>query len=116
MNTWPDIDGGAATSIGAVLAGRHLINISSRQQTTVALFSAEAETYGLVSCPAEILGLQAYARDLGLECKSAVYTDASAALGIVKRRRIGEVRHFRTRSLWLRQANAEKRLCCEKVD
>ena len=48
--------------------------------------------------------------------KLAVYADASAALGIVKRRGIGKVRHIRTQSLWLQEAHAEKRLAFEKID
>ena len=98
------------------MAGRHLIKSWSRQQKTIALSSAEAETYGMVACSAELLGLQACARDLGLDYKLAVYADASAALGIVKRRGIGKVRHIRTQSLWLQEAHAEKRLAFEKID
>ena len=98
------------------MAGRHIIKSWSRQQKTIALSSAEAETYGMVACSAELLGLQACARDLGVSYKLAVYADASAALGIVKRRGIGKVRHIRTQSLWLQEAHAEKRLAFEKID
>ena len=105
-----------STSGGAMMAGRHLGKSWSRQQKTIALSSAEAETCGMVACSAELLGLQACARDLGLGYKLAVYADASAALGIVKRRGIGNVRHIRTQSLWLQEACTEKRLAFEKTD
>ena len=82
----------------------------------LALSSAEAETYGMVACSAELLGIQACAADLGLLYDASVYADASAALGIVQRRGIGKVRHLRTQSLWLQEAHAHRRLGFEKID
>ena len=70
----------------------------------------------MVACSAELLGLQAYAKYLGIELQVAVYADASAALGIVKRRGLGKVWHIRTQALWLQEANATKRIYFEKVD
>ena len=98
------------------MIGHHCIKSTSKMQKVLALSSAEAETYGMVGCSAEILGLQACARDLGLEYDGSVYADASAALGIVMRRGVGKVRHIRTQSLWLQEAHATKRLAFEKVD
>ena len=98
------------------MVGRHLIKSWSRQQRVIALSSAEAETYGMVACSAELLGVQACARDLGMEYTAAVYADASAALGIVQRRGIGKVRHLRTQSLWLQEAHATRRVQFEKID
>ena len=98
------------------MVGKHLIKGYSKQQKVLALSSAEAETYGMVACSAEVLGIQSCARDLGLECSGVIYADASAALGIVMRRGIGKVRHIRTQSLWLQEAHATKRLGFEKID
>ena len=69
----------------------------------VALFSGEAETYALVAAACETLGLQAFTRDLGLEMSGELFTDASAALGIVARTGIEKVRHIRTQALWLQE-------------
>ena len=55
----------------------------------------------MVACSAEFLGIQ---------------SDASAALGIMQRRRIGKVRHIWTQSLWFQEAHATKRLGFEKID
>ena len=82
----------------------------------IALSSAEAETYGVVACSAETLGLQSCAKDLGIELGAGIYADASAAIGIIKRRGVGKVRHIRTQSLWLQEAHATRRLAFEKVD
>ena len=98
------------------MVGRHLIKSWSRQQRVIALSSAEAETYGMVACSAELLGIQSCARDLGMEFAAAVYTDASAALGIVQRRGVGKVRHIRTQCLWLQEAHATRRVKFEKID
>ena len=84
--------------------------------TRVALSSAEAEAYGMIACSAELLGIQPCASDLGMQLSAAVYADASAALGIVQRRGIEKVRHIRTQCLWLREAQATKRLAFENID
>ena len=73
------------------MLGSHAVKSWSRQQRTIALSSAEAETYGMVACSCELLGIQSCARDLGIVVGAAVYADASAALGIIKRRGSGEL-------------------------
>ena len=105
-----------STSGAVIMVGRHMIKGYSKQQKVIALSSAEAETYGMVACSAEVLGIQSCARDLGLEYTGTIYADASAALGIVMRRGIGKVRHIRTQSPWLQEAHATKRLGFEKID
>ena len=105
-----------STSGAVIMVGKHVIKSYSRQQKVIALSSAEAETYGMVACSAEILGIQACARDMGLTYDGTIYADASAALGIVQRRGVGKVRHIRTQSLWLQEAHATKRLGFEKID
>ena len=104
-----------STSGGVIMWGSHALKTYSRQQRTIALSSAEAELYALVAASAEGLGLCAYGRDLGIELKPRVYTDASAALGIAQRRGIGKLRHVQTQSLWVQQAHATKQIAFEKV-
>ena len=105
-----------STSGAVIMVGKHLIKGYSKQQKVLALSSAEAETYGMVACSAEVLGIQSCAKDLGMDYMGVIYADASAALGIVMRRGIGKVRHIRTQSLWLQEAHATKRLGFEKID
>ena len=105
-----------STSGAVIMVGRHMIKGYSKQQKVLALSSAEAETYGMVACSAEVLGIQSCAKDLGMDYAGAIYADASAALGIVMRRGIGKVRHIRVQSLWLQEAHATKRLGFEKID
>jgi hypothetical protein len=45
--------------------------------------------------------LQTIARDLGIELNLTVATDATAAIGIARRRGLGKVRHLATADLWI---------------
>ena len=64
---------------------------------------------------AEGLALQAYANDLGMAFSGEVYTDSSAALGILQRTGLGKVRHLRTQGLWVQEVRSTKRLTYKKV-
>ena len=81
----------------------------------VALSSAEAELYAMVAASAESLAVQAYARDLGMELTSELYSDSSAALGIAKRAGIGKVRHLRTQGLWIQEVRSTGRISYKKI-
>ena len=52
-----------STSGGVVMHGAHLLRSWSRQQTLIALFSAEGELYGTVRASCELLGCRSLARD-----------------------------------------------------
>ena len=47
------------------------------------------------------LGMQEYSRDLGVELKSRINSDLSAAIGIVKRVGLGTQRHFAVNTPWV---------------
>ena len=90
-----------STSGGAACRGNHLIKHWSTTQVTVALSSAEAELTGISKGAAQGLGLQTIAQDLGIELNLTVLTDATAAIGICRRRGLGKVRHLATADLWM---------------
>ena len=52
---------------------------------------------------AQALGLQSLARDTNWELKVNVFSDATAAIGIAKRRGLGKVRHLHTIDLWIQE-------------
>ena len=104
-----------STSGGCIMAGQTLLKPWGKQQKVVALSSGEAETYALVATASKKLGLQACARDLGIEMSGELFTDASAALGIVARTGIGKVRRIRTQALWLQECRQERRLKLTKI-
>ena len=47
------------------------------------------------------LGLQSLALDLGISLGLEVLTDATAAIGICRRRGLGKIRHLATADLWV---------------
>ena len=47
------------------------------------------------------MGLRSVAKDLGLSWKLTVLTDATAAIGVCKRRGLGKIRHLATADLWI---------------
>ena len=54
--------------------------------------------------------------DLGIDSKIILYTDSSAARGIIHRAGLGKLRHLETGYLWLQAAVAKKRLQVRKVN
>ena len=71
------------------MRGGHLLKHWSSTQQTIAGSSGEAELKGIVKGAAEGLGLQSVGKDLNIHYDVHVYTDASAAMGMVARKGIG---------------------------
>ena len=55
-------------------------------------------------------------RDTGLETIVTLFSDSSAARGIIHRTGLGKLRHLETGYLWLQAAVAKKRLSVRKVN
>ena len=83
------------------MRGGHCIKHWSSTQTTVALSSGEAELGGICRGASHGLGLQALANDLGMKFTLEVLTDATAAIGICRRRGLGKIRHLHVADLWV---------------
>ena len=121
LTTYVDTDFGGchvtrrSTSGGAATRGNHLIKHWSTTQTTVALSSAEAELTGICKGAAQSLGLQSLAADLGILLKVKIMTDATAAIGIARRRGLGKVRHLATADLWIQDRLRKKDFLLEKI-
>ena len=75
----------------------------SKTQTTIALSSGEAELGGIAYGAAQTLGLQSVCKDLGMDLKIRIHSDATAAIGIAKRRGLGRIRHLATTDLWIQE-------------
>ena len=63
----------------------------------------------------EGLGIQNIGRYLDIHYDIHVYTDASAAMGMVARKGIGRVRHIEVSELWIQDAVKNKVLTVNKV-
>ena len=55
-------------------------------------------------------------RDIGMQTIVTLYSDSSAARGIIHRAGLGKLRHLETGYLWLQAAVAKKRLSVRKVN
>ena len=55
-------------------------------------------------------------KDIGLHVLVTLYSDSSAARGIIHRAGLGKLRHLETGCLWLQAAVAKKRLQVRKVN
>ena len=61
------------------------------------------------------MGLQSIARDLGLKWDISIYTDATAAIGIARRRGMGRIRHIDVTDLWVQEKFNNKQAFLHKV-
>ena len=94
--------------------GMHCIKHWSTTQTTISLSSAEAELHGIAKGASQALGMRSIARDLGGEMKIVILTDASAAIGIVRRRGLGKIRHLDVTDLWIQEQIRSKEIDVQK--
>ena len=80
--------------------GAHLIKHWTKTHSTKALSSGEAELGGITPGIAQSMGMHSMAMDLDLALKQDVFSDATAAIGICRRRGLGKIRHLHTADLW----------------
>ena len=92
-----------STSGGVVLLDGRLVKQWSKTQSTLALSSGEAELHGIAAGIAQGLGMKSIANDLGFQIGVRVHTDATAALGICRRRGLGKIRHLDVTDLWCQE-------------
>ena len=90
-----------STSGGAALIGGCLLKHWSKTQTTISLSSGEAELHGIAYGAAQALGLQSLLADLGWKVRIRIHSDATAAIGICRRKGLGKIRHLATTGLWI---------------
>ena len=97
------------------MLGSNCIKTWPTTQATVALSSAEAKLYALIKGASQALGLMSLLDDLGQAVKTTFFTDASAAIGIVRRSGFGKLRHLNVRYLWLQDQVREGMVSLTKV-
>ena len=104
-----------STSGGVIYLGGVAVRGWSSSQAVIALSSGEAEYYAALKGASAALGFQSMLRDLGMKVSIRLYTDSSAARGIIHRAGLGKLRHLETGYLWLQAAVRQKRLQVRKV-
>ena len=95
---------------------KHFIKARSKTQSIISMSSGESELYGIIKGSSEALGLLTLAVGLGMELKTRVHVDATAAKGMVERRGISRVRHIEIDHLWIQEQEARHMLPISKVD
>ena len=93
----------------------HLLKSCSSTQQTIALSSGEAELYALAKAATQTECILSMLSDFGFKLNGKVYSDSTAAIGIVYRSGLGKTRHIRVQYLWLQQEIEHGRLCIDKV-
>ena len=96
--------------------GSHLIKSWSKSQAVIALSSAEAELYSAVKVSCESMGFQSMLSDFGIHARIETSIDASAALGVIKRKGLGKLRHIRVQQLWIQDASDKGLIKYHKID
>jgi hypothetical protein len=104
-----------STSGSVAMIGPHCVKHSSKTQTTVSLSSGEAELHGICAGTAIGLGLQSLCKDLGFHYEVRVHSDATAAIGIARRRGLGKIRHLDCSDLWIQEKLRNKQISLHKV-
>lgn len=83
--------------------GKHNIKHWSKTQATIARSSGEDELHGIAAGIAQAMGLRSLCKDLGFNVDIRVHSDATAAIGIARRRGMGKIRHLDTTDLWIQE-------------
>ena len=64
---------------------------------------------------AQAIGLQSLARDMDWTLIPRVHSDATAAIGISKRRGLGKIRHLHCADLWVQEKVRTEAVLLEKI-
>ena len=105
-----------STSGGVIMVGGCCVKHYSKTQSTISLSSGEAELHGIAQGAAQALGVQSLMRDMGWDVKVNIHSDATAAIGICRRKGLGKIRHLDCTDLWIQDAARSKRIHILKVD
>lgn len=92
------------------MVGRHATKGWSKTQSFVAFISGESGLCATLKAAAEALGTIPIWKDVGWKVAGEIWSDASAALGIINPRGLGKTRHLDIGLLRAQQTSAEKRL------
>ena len=104
-----------STSGGCIMVGSCTTKHWSKTQSTISLSSGEAELHGIAMGCSQGLGIQSLMKDLGWTLKLRVLSDATAAIGIARRKGLGKLRHLDCTDLWIQDTIRSGRISLEKV-
>ena len=111
-----DRQSGKSTSGGVISIRGHVVKTWSSTQQTIATSSGEAELYAITKAATQTVGIISIMQDFGITMTGKVWSDSTAAIGIVCRSGLGRTRHIRVQYLWLQQEVEGGILSINKVD
>ena len=97
-----------------MLHGGHVLLHWARTQHLIALSSAESELHALATCASEGLGIRNMLIEMGRQFPLQLYTDSSAARGIIQRECAGRVKHLDIKTLWMQERETAGDLAIRK--
>ena len=97
------------------MIGKCCIKHWSKTQTTISLSSGEAELHGIAYGAAQALGIQSLLKDAGWKIDVHLHSDATAAIGIARRKGLGKIRHLDCTDLWIQDKIRSKKMKLSKV-
>ena len=97
------------------MLGNHTIKTWSSTQSIISLSSGEAEFYGIVKGGTVTMGIQSLLSEIGFHTQIIIKSDASAAIGIVKRKGLGQVRHIDVHDIWIQEKVSSGKFIIHKV-
>ena len=104
-----------STSGGVLYFGGSAVRGWATTQAVHALSSGEAEYYAALKGAYAALSFQSMLVDLGLKATVTLFSDSSAARGILHRAGLGKLHHLEIGYPWLQAAVKNKRLQVRKV-
>ena len=104
-----------STSGGIVMLGGHNVKHWSKTQTTISLSSGESELHGIALGCSQALGIQSLCRDMGWHLPIRIWSDATAAIGIARRKGLGKIRHLDVTDLWIQDQIRGGNISLDKV-
>ena len=96
--------------------GGHLIRSWAETQAILAFSTGEAELAAVVKASTEALGLQSVLDDFGFRVRIEIQSDATAAIGMVRREGLGKVRHLAVADLWIQQKAKDGTIRYSKIN
>ena len=97
------------------MIGEHYIKSWSSTQKNITLSSGEAELVAAVKTSTETMGVMQMAEEWDIHLRGSILVDSAAALGVVKRRGNGKLRHIKVGMLWIQEKAEEGELKYKKV-
>ena len=75
----------------------------AKTQTTTSLSSGEAELHGIAYGAAQAMEIRSLCKDMGWNVGIMLHSDATAAIGIARRKGLGKIRHLDCTDLWIQR-------------